>query len=889
MPLTPGLQIPFGIQPVQAVPVDSWSGPYTGADLATAIAAANSAIPSGIRFQSMEVRLVVGGTSYKYWYKNGTTDSDLVEFSGGGSSSGAFTLTSGIVTSGYIGDSAVLSGNIGSGQIGIYHIASGVISTATLGSGQVVSGNIASGIINQFSLSSGAVNSGHIGNDAVVSGSIASGTIGTFHISQNAINSGQINSGAVSYGNIASGAVTSGMLGNASVVSGTIASGVINLNMLASGAVFSERTLEQLNTGLLFGGNLTFNSGSSTFGIGSGTGMILVPRGNASGDPQLTYVQWNEFTNVSPIYSGSITYISINSGGIVVKQNDPFTLNEYLQEIVLGYVVHLSGTIINQIHAHPSLGYAGISQLNTFARVFGGVKVEGLNLFANGANLQVNREAGTSFAFGGNYNLNLNSPSVITDSQKTTVNFNYIYRSATPGKFTFATPVTDLSPDYYDDGTGTLNSIGGGQYTIQRVFFVPNDTNNVYIYYGRATYTSTALAAQNIFVESFSEDGFTNNAAVFIGYIISKGNATELNDPAQCLFIQAGQFRNTAGGGGGVTGQTINDLTDVNAATAVNNQVLMYEAGMWVNSYIVANSMASGSVTSGAIASGSVGQYAIASGSITAQHIASGAVISADVADDAVISGKVASGVISWFNLASGFITSGLITSGMLGNDSVVSGSIASGQIGINHLASGLAFKINNESDNRILTSLASGSNQANAESNLTYDGTTLNIQSTASGSTVFSVDGISGNLFSINDTPYGNNILSVENLSGNLIFAINTEGYQKTVSCLASGQTSNVGIFSVNKTDGNAAFFDYYCKNTLSSSSRAGNISVVWDESNDSIDYTELSTNDINGSTEHLYFSTTIETTGTYSGKMVLSANISSGSWNIKAGARIV
>ena len=385
MPLTPGLQIPFGIQPVQAVPVDSWSGPYTGADLATAIAAANSAIPSGIRFQSMEVRLLVGGTSYKYWYKNGTTDSDLVEFSGGGSSSGAFTLTSGIVTSGYIGDSAVLSGNIGSGQIGIYHIASGVISTATLGSGQVVSGNIASGIINQFSLSSGAVNSGHIGNDAVVSG------------------------------------------------------------------------------------------------------------------------------------------------------------------------------------------------------------------------------------------------------------------------------------------------------------------------------------------------------------------------------------------------------------------------------------------------------------------------------------------------------------------------SIASGQIGINHLASGLAFKINNESDNRILTSLASGSNQANAESNLTYDGTTLNIQSTASGSTVFSVDGISGNLFSINDTPYGNNILSVENLSGNLIFAINTEGYQKTVSCLASGQTSNMGIFAINKTDGNAAFFDYYCKNTLSSSSRAGNISVVWDESNDSIDYTEISTNDINGSTEHLYFSTTIETTGTYSGKMVLSANISSGSWNIKAGARIV
>ena len=284
-------------------------------------------------------------------------------------------------------------------------------------------------------------------------------------------------------------------------------------------------------------------------------------------------------------------------------------------------------------------------------------------------------------------------------------------------------------------------------------------------------------------------------------------------------------------------------------------------------------------LTSGIITSGLIGNAAVVSGSI-----ASGTIGTFHISQNAINSGQINSGAVSYGNIASG-----AVTSGMLGNASVVSGSIASGQIGINHLASGLAFKINNESDNRILTSLASGSNQANAESNLTYDGTTLNIQSTASGSTVFSVDGISGNLFSINDTPYGSNILSVENLSGNLIFAINTEGYQKTVSCLASGQTSNMGIFAINKTDGNAAFFDYYCKNTLSSSSRAGSISVVWDESNNTIDYTETSTNDINGSTEHLYFSTTIETIGLNSGKMVLSANISSGSWNIKAGARIV
>lgn len=81
MPLTPGLQLPYGIQPVNAVPVDVWSGPYEGANETTAKAAANASIPSAIRFKSLEVRLIIAGTSYKYWYKDGITDSDLVPFS----------------------------------------------------------------------------------------------------------------------------------------------------------------------------------------------------------------------------------------------------------------------------------------------------------------------------------------------------------------------------------------------------------------------------------------------------------------------------------------------------------------------------------------------------------------------------------------------------------------------------------------------------------------------------------------------------------------------------------------------------------------------------------------------------------------------------------------
>ena len=82
MSVTVGLQLPFGIQPVNPVPVDAWSGPFTGSPdtVASAKAVANAAIQSSVRFQSMEVRLIVEGISRKFWYRDGVEDINLVEF-----------------------------------------------------------------------------------------------------------------------------------------------------------------------------------------------------------------------------------------------------------------------------------------------------------------------------------------------------------------------------------------------------------------------------------------------------------------------------------------------------------------------------------------------------------------------------------------------------------------------------------------------------------------------------------------------------------------------------------------------------------------------------------------------------------------------------------------
>ena len=115
MSLTPGLQLPFGIQPVNPLPVDSWSGPYIGIDEATAVAAANSEILSAIRFQSMEVRLIINGVSHKYWYRDGILDTDLVEFASNGSAGTAGTSgTSGSSGLSGVNGSSGTSGTSGS-------------------------------------------------------------------------------------------------------------------------------------------------------------------------------------------------------------------------------------------------------------------------------------------------------------------------------------------------------------------------------------------------------------------------------------------------------------------------------------------------------------------------------------------------------------------------------------------------------------------------------------------------------------------------------------------------------------------------------------------------------------------------------------------------------
>jgi hypothetical protein len=78
-----GIPTLTGIRPRNPVPVDSWSGPYigTGPDpLEDAKNKALSAIPSELRFISLQVRLIANTVPYIYWFSEGIADEDLVPF-----------------------------------------------------------------------------------------------------------------------------------------------------------------------------------------------------------------------------------------------------------------------------------------------------------------------------------------------------------------------------------------------------------------------------------------------------------------------------------------------------------------------------------------------------------------------------------------------------------------------------------------------------------------------------------------------------------------------------------------------------------------------------------------------------------------------------------------
>jgi hypothetical protein len=352
-----------------------------------------------------------------------------------------------------------------------------------------------------------------------------------------------------------------------------------------SGSIYAS----SLATGLLYGGILSINAGNSAhFDITAGRGQIHAAGSTYTANPQptLQYVTWPGQTGITLTYlaTNDTTWIYIDSAGNLQQRTEYYTDDQIEENIIIGQLIHPSRTFINLARTNPNVAYATDKQYEQFIRSFGPIKVSGHTIQPNGANLKLNRTSGTAFSLGRNWINDTDNPSVVSDGAYNDCIFYRYYRGVTAGTFITVPNQTVIDPTNYDDGSGTLQTVPGGKYTIQRLFYYPNTPTLLGVYYGRAQYTSLADAAANINFENFTEIENTKTNAIFVAYLLIKSGCTDITNTSDALILQAGNFRSTTSGGGSVS-LTLDDLTDVIITSPQNYQVLTYVDGTtgWEN------------------------------------------------------------------------------------------------------------------------------------------------------------------------------------------------------------------------------------------------------------------------------------------------------------------
>ena len=355
-----------------------------------------------------------------------------------------------------------------------------------------------------------------------------------------------------------------------------------------------------LNTGILYGGILTYSA--SNFYVSSGSGIIVNHNATTGSEisPTITYVSWAASTHSIATPSAQNTYVFIDADGDLQQQTSFFTPEQYHEALPIGRVSHYgaTGSLVTGVGNNILTSYDLPQQLGQFTRAFGPLKMSGFTITPQVGNLSLNIGSGTAYNLGGYYQNAPDLSSTYNSNTYVTSSIIRIHRSGSGFLFdnNGGAYYTTVNPLVYDDGDGTLATVGSGNWSIQRVFVNPV-TGRSHVYYGQSTYTTYLNAVQSVATDDFVESEVTKNAYVFAGYLVMKGGAA--NDDLSVggttnAIIQAGLFRNSVGGSGGAGAavSNINDLSDVNITSPSNGQALIYNSGNWVNGNPISASFA---------------------------------------------------------------------------------------------------------------------------------------------------------------------------------------------------------------------------------------------------------------------------------------------------------
>ena len=215
-----------------------------------------------------------------------------------------------------------------------------------------------------------------------------------------------------------------------------------------------------------------------------------------------------------------------------------FTGNDDAEErrdrVQLGVIAANAGVFIPTV---ATLGYDTQAILRDHGAAYGAVRVDGLRIENNGANLGFKRTAGVEFDPKYlQYFTNTKSPLLSDLPEKAPVNHFLAWQDGVGG-FNRSFGNTVLIPGVFDDGTGGVSgpsgTVNNNEAQILRVYEVGQ---NFGVLYGQVKYNSISAAVIAIATETFIQfDNLIDTS--FRGYIVVRGGAVDLSLTADAMLF----------------------------------------------------------------------------------------------------------------------------------------------------------------------------------------------------------------------------------------------------------------------------------------------------------------------------------------------------------------